>query len=138
VNGKTPLLLTLLLVTLLLTGVAVLQPYSATSPWSAYTEPARRFLQAAMRGDSLALARQSGSDVAVTWALDVARLHGDSLAVWARDARAWTGGRRGDTADVLLETPTAVCSEHPIWLRFVGSGDNLKVLRASTTCFDPE
>jgi hypothetical protein len=135
-NGKMPLYLTLLGAALLITGLAVLQPYSVTPRWSAYTKPAQRFLQAALRGDSIALARQSESEGPVLWALDAARLYPDSLAVWARRGEAWTGGRRGDTADVLLSTPTPVCSEHPIWLRFVGSGEDARVLRASSACFE--
>jgi hypothetical protein len=136
-NGRTPLYLTLLGVALLIAGLVILQPYSVTSPWSIYTAPAQRFLQAALRGDSLALARQSESAEPVTWALAARRMHPDSLAVWARAAEASTGGRWGDTAEVLLSTPTDVCSKHPIWVRFVGSGDEAKVLRVSSTCFEP-
>jgi hypothetical protein len=137
VNGKTPLYLTLLGAVLLGAGLAILQPYSVVSPWSAYTKPAQRFLQAAVRRDSLALTRQSASAAPVVWALAAARTHPDSLAVWARNARASTGGRWGDTVDVLLSTSTEVCDEHPIWIRFVGSGDNARVLRASSACFEP-
>ena len=136
-NGKTPLYLTILGAVLLTTGLAMLQPYSVTSPWSAYTRPAQRFLRAALSGDSLALARQSGSSIPVAWALDAARLHPDSLAVWAHEAKAWSGDRRGDTADILLHTSSPVCSKHPIWMSFVGSGDQVRVLRVSSTCFEP-
>jgi hypothetical protein len=137
-NGQTPLFLTLLGAALLLVGVAVLQPYSVTSPWAVYSTPAQRFLQAAVRGDSLALARQSGSAEPVVWALAAARRYPDSLAAWARDAEAWSGGRWGDTAEVVLQISGQVCSEHPIWIRFVGSGDNARVLRVSSTCFEPK
>jgi hypothetical protein len=136
-NGRTPLYLTLLGVALLVAGLVIFQPYSVVSPWSVYTKPAQRFLQAAVRRDSLALTRQSASTAPVVWALTAARTHPDSLAVWARNARASSGGRWGDTADVLLSTSTEVCDEHPIWIRFVGSGDNARVLRASSACFEP-
>lgn len=136
VNGKMPFYLTLLAAILFLTVLFLLQPYSVTSPWSAYTRPAQRYLQAALRRDSLALVRQSESPGPVQWALNAARTHPDSLAIWARHARAWTGGRRGDTADVALSTPTDVCSEHPIWLRFVGHGDSARILQASSACFE--
>jgi hypothetical protein len=136
-NGRTPLYLTLLGAALLVTGMVVLQPYSVTSPWGVYSRPAQRFLQAALRGDSVALARQSGSVEPVIWALAAARRHPDSLAAWARDAEAWTGGRWGDTAEVALQTSAPVCRDHPIWIRFVGSGDNARVLRVSSTCFEP-
>jgi hypothetical protein len=135
-NGKTPLLLTLAGAILLVAAIAVLQPYSVTSPWSVYTRPAQRFLRAALRGDSVALAHQSASPEPVVWALQAARKHRDSLAVWARSAEASTGGKWGDTAEVLLQTPTDVCSKDPIWIRFAGVGDNAIVLRASSTCFE--
>jgi len=136
-NGKTPLYLTFLGAALLAASLVILQPYSVTSPWGVYSRPAQRFLQAALRGDSLALAQQSGSVEPVVWALAAARRHPDSLAAWARDAEAWTGGRWGDTAEVVLQTSAEVCKDHPIWIRFVGSGDNARVLRVSSTCFDP-
>lgn len=135
-NGKAPLYLTVAGAVLLVAAIAVLQPYSVTSPWSVYNRPARRFLQAALRGDSVALAHQSASSVPVVWALQAARKHPDSLAVWARNAEARTGGRWGDTAEVLLQTPTEVCSKDPIWIRFAGMGDDAIVLRASSTCFE--
>lgn len=135
-NGKMPLYLTLLAATLFVLALAILQPYSVSSPWRAYTRPAQRYLKAAVRLDSLALARQSGSAGPVVWALNAARRHPESLAVWASDAEAWTGGRRGDTVDVALQTPTEVCSRHPIWLSFVGAGDDARVLHASSDCFE--
>jgi hypothetical protein len=136
VNGRMPAYLTLVAVALCAAALWLLQPYSVRSPWEVYTKPAQRFLLAAMRRDSLALSRQSGSIAPVVWALAAARTHPESLSVWARDAEASMGTRRGDTADVLLSTATDVCSRHPIWLRFVGSGDEARVLRASSACFD--
>ncbi len=136
VNGRMPAYLTLLAAVLCAAALWILQPYSVKSPWRSYTKPAQRFLVAAMRRDSLALSRQSGSIAPVVWALAAARTQPESLMVWARDAKAWTGQRRGDTADVLLSTASDVCSRHPIWLRFVGSGDEARVLRASSACFD--
>jgi hypothetical protein len=137
VNGKMPLYLTLVAAALFIAVLRIFEPYSVSSPWRDYTEPAKRYLQAAMRQDSLALARQSGSNAPVRWALAAARAQPESLAAWARDAKAWTGGRRGDTADVLLAIPGEVCSKHPIWLRFVGSGKQARVLQATSDCFAP-
>jgi hypothetical protein len=138
VNGRMPMYLTLLAAVVCAAVLWILQPYSVRSPWDAYTKPAQRFLIAATRRDSLALLRQSGSVAPVVWALAAARAQPESLSVWARDAEAWTGKRRGDTADVLLSTATDVCSRHPIWLRFVGSGKQARVVRASSACFDPK
>jgi hypothetical protein len=134
VNGKMPLYLTLLIGVLGAVALWILQPYTVRSPWEVYTRPAQRFLEAALKRDSAALSRQSGSIAPVVWALKAARARPESLMAVARDAEAWTGQRRGDTADVLLSAE--VCSRHPIWLRFVGSGDQLKVLGATSTCFE--
>ena len=136
VNGKMPLYLTLLAWVLCVAALWILQPYSVRSPWDAYTKPAKRFLQAALKRDSAALSRQSGSLAPVVWALEAARSRPESLMAVARDAEAWTGQRRGDTADVLLSAEA--CSRHPIWIRFVGAGDRMKVLRASSACFEIE
>ena len=134
VNGKVPLYLTFLAGVLCAAALWFLQPYTVRSPWDAYTRPAQLFLQTALRRDSVALMRQSGSVAPVVWALAAARARPESLTAIARAAEAWTGQRRGDTADVLLSAET--CSRHPIWLRFVGSGDQMKVLRASSACFE--
>jgi hypothetical protein len=136
-NGRMPLYLTLVAAVLFVAALRIVEPYSVSSRWRAYTEPAKRYLEAAMRQDSLALARQSGGTAPVLWALAAARNQPESLAAWARDAEAWTGRRRGDTADVLLAIPSDVCSKHPIWLRFVGSGKQARVLQATSTCFVP-
>src|SRR5262245_6913146 len=99
VNGKTPLYLTVVAALVLAAAVLVLQPYSVISPWDAYTKPVRQYLRAALARDSLALARQSGADAPVAWALAAARTHRDSVELWARKAAAWAGTRHGDTAD---------------------------------------
>jgi hypothetical protein len=137
-NGRAPIYLTLLVAIILVAAVTILQPYSVTPRWSVYTGPAQRFLQAALRMDSVALARQSASASPVAWALHAARRHPDSLAVWAREAEAWSGAKWGDTAEVVLQTETDVCSKSPIWIRFAGSGDDAVVLQASSTCFEDE
>ena len=134
VNGRVPLYLTLLATGLCVAALWLLQPYTVRSPWDAYTRPAQQFLAAALKRDSAELSRQSGSIAPVIWALQAARTRPESLKAMARDAEAWTGQRRGDTADVLLSA--AVCSRHPIWLRFVGTGGQMKVLRASSACFE--
>lgn len=135
-NGKTPLYLTLAAIVLLVAALGFLQPYSVTPRWSGYTRPAQRFLQAALRQDSIALTDLSASAGPVQWGLRVARRHRGALAVWARDAEAWTGGTWGDTAEVVFQTQSDVCADGPIWIRFAGRGENAIVLRASSTCFE--
>jgi hypothetical protein len=137
VNGKAPLYLTVLAALLLGGAILVIQPYSADFPGTAYAKPARRYLQAAISQDSVRLLRLSASAAPVAWALEAARTHPDSLAAWAGPTEAWTGVRRGDTTDVLVFPEREPCSQAPIVLRFVGAGDDAKVVKAGSACFDP-
>jgi hypothetical protein len=136
VNGKMPLYLTLLLAALSVAAVLTFQPYSADFPGTAYAKPAQRYIRAALREDSVGLVRLSASASPVAWALEAARKHPDWLAAWAVHPQAWTGERRGDTAEVFLYPDREPCSQVPIVLRFVGAGKNARVLRASSACLD--
>lgn len=137
VNGKTPLLLTLLALAIFAGAFLLFQPYSADWPGDGYTRPAQRFVRAALRGDSAELRRLSASAAPVTWGLAAARGRPESLAGWARSSRAWTGKRQGDTAEVFLYPASEVCAESPIVFSFVGSRGTARVLRASSACLDP-
>jgi hypothetical protein len=134
VNGRTPYYLILAAAVLFVATFLSFQPYSVTSPWEVYTTPARRYLEAAARGDSLGLSGRSSSTAAVRWALEAFRRQPESLAVWAQHAGAWAGNRRGDTAEVFLGIRTSKCD---MVLEFVGSGGSAKVARASSACFEP-
>lgn len=136
VNGKTPLYLTTLALGLLGAALLLFQPYSADWPGRAYAKPARQFIHAALRQDSAALVRLSASAAPVRWALNAARVHGDSLAFWQPRVQAWTGERRGDTAEVFVYPPGDGCGDAPIVFRFVGTGRNIRILQASSTCWD--
>lgn len=133
-NGKTPLYLTLAAAVVFAVAVLTVEPYSVTSPWHVYDEPARLYLRAAARGDSLDLARRTSDPRAVRWALAAARAEPDSLALWAREAKAWAGHRRGDGTDVFLSTRVSTCD---LVMRFVGAGNNARVERASSACLEP-
>src|SRR6185437_879648 len=91
-NGRTPYILTLAVVAVTALAVLLVQPYSVPSPWQSYVQPARQYLQAALRGDSAALARQSVSGAPVAWALHAARTAPETLAIWAAVLRPATGG----------------------------------------------
>jgi hypothetical protein len=130
-NGKTPLYLTALAAVLLVAGVLTFQPYSVTSPWNAYSKPVQRYLRAALERDSLALMRQSVDARPVTWALAAARSRPDSVAWWARKAKAWAGTRRADTADVFVSPPFGDCS---LVVRFVGPAKRARVKDATGNC----
>lgn len=137
VNGKMPLFLTILAAGLFVATVLILQPYSVNWPSGPYAKPAHRYIQAALQQDSVRLARLSTTNTPVVWALAAARMHRDSLALWKGPTEARTGVRWGDTTEVFLYPSGEVCSEAPILLRFVGSGNSARVLSASSPCLDP-
>ena len=134
-----PIYGTLVFLGILLAALLILQPYSADWPGSVFSEPARRYIRAAMRHDSTTLTRLSTSESPVRWALAVARRHPDRLTVWKGRIETWTGERKGDTTEVFVYPypPAKVCEEEPIVFRFVSSGTAPKVLEASSTCLDP-
>jgi hypothetical protein len=139
-NGRTPIILTVLVAGAFVAAMLLAQPYSwrggADSPWSAYAEPARRFLQTALRDDTARLTELAADAAPVTWALAAARRHPDSIAPWAREASVWSGYRRGDTVEVLLQTGSSACADHPVWMRFIGDTADLKVVEAGSECFE--
>ena len=137
-----PLYLTMLLAAVLGAAMLLVQPYSSpgdgtssSHPWDEYTEPAQLFLDAAVRKDSLALVRQSTNIAPVAWALAAARSKPDFLSVWAREAWVWAGSLHGDTTEVLYATYSDICADQPVWLRFVGSRGEARVVAAGSACF---
>lgn len=135
-NGRTPLYLALVALTLFGGAMLVVQPYSADWPGTAYSEPARRYLRAAIREDSVGLAHLSAAPAPVNWALDAARRNRHTLELWKRRVRAFIGERRGDTVEVYVYPPGDECAEAPIVLRFIGVGRDARVLKAGSVCMD--
>ena len=60
-NGKIPAFLTILGMVALVAAVLTFQPYSADWPAKTFTQPARNYLRAALRQDSVGLRRLSTS-----------------------------------------------------------------------------
>ena len=135
VNGRMPLYLTGLILGLLGAALFVFQPYTADWPGTAYAQPARRYIRAALRRDSAELMRLSASPAPVNWALDAARLHRGSLAHWGRRIQAYRGEVRGDTAEVFVYPPEGACGGEPIIFRFVHEHQDARILAASSTCW---
>ena len=135
-NDRQPIYATLVFLGILLTALVVLQPYSADWPGTVYSEPARRYIRAAIRQDSATLMRLSTSESPVRWALAAARRHPDLLTIWRGRIEAWTGERRGDTTEVFVYPSGWACQQEPIVLRFVSSGTAPKVVDASSECLD--
>jgi hypothetical protein len=133
-NGRARVARLVLAALVVMAAVLWLQPYSIFSPYRAYTEPARRFLRAALAQDSLELQRRAISPHAVQWALDAGRGDRTALAVWARLSRPSSGRRHGDTTTVVFQTSTRVCYLRPVAMTFVGTA-NPRVLMASSSCF---
>lgn len=135
-NGNQPLFLTIVAAGLFIAALLIVQPYSADWPGRAYARPAQHYIRAALRHDSLRLVRLSASAEPVKWALQAARTHPESLALWAGRTQAWTGVQSGDTTEVFLYPVGEACSQAPIRFRFVGAGGDARVLSASSACLD--
>jgi hypothetical protein len=135
-NGRARTLPLLVGTALALGGVLWLQPYSVFSPYRPYAAPAKRFLRAALAGDSAGLERQAVSSAAVRWALGAARRDPAALAVWAGVLRPRAGQRRGDTVTVTFQTGTRVCYLRPVAMTFVGGAEAPRILAASSGCFE--
>ena len=135
-NGKMPLLLTLAAGAAFIAVLLIVQPYSAESAGGVYAKPAKRYIRAALRQDSVKLASLSTNAAPVTWALDAARLHRESLALWTGRTQARTGPRTGDTTEVFLYPSGEICSEAPIRFQFIGSDGHARVLSASSSCLN--
>lgn len=135
-NGKMPLLLTLAVAAAFFAILLIVQPYSAEGSGGAYAQPAKRYIRAALRQDSVKLAAMSTTSVPVVWALDAARMHRESLVLWTGRTEALTGPRSGDTTEVFLYPSTDACSGAPIRFRFVEARGNPQVLSASSSCLD--
>lgn len=136
-NGRARLYLMLVGAGILATALLTFQPYSADWPARDYAQPARRYIRAAIRQDSVRLLTMSASVAPVLWALGAARERPERLALWGGRVDAWTGERRGDTIEVFVYPPGEPCSDAPIALRFVGSGRQARVLGASSACLGP-
>jgi hypothetical protein len=134
-NGRVPT--GGLVLATLLAGVLLLwfQPYSVISPYRTYTEPARRFLRAALTQDTLELQRQAVSAQPVRWALDAAQGDPNALAIWARLSRPYSGRRHGDTTTVVFQTSTRVCYLRPVTMAFVQGAGGPRLALASSSCF---
>lgn len=133
-NGRTPFYLTLLALLLMIAAVLTVQPYSADS--TAYAKPARGFIGAAIRQDSMSLTRLAVSASPVVWALTAARNHPDRLAQWVPRTEAFVGERHGDTVQVFVYPTGKVCSTKPIVFRFIAAGKEVKVAEANSACLD--
>ncbi len=131
-----PLILTAIGGMFILAVLLIVQPYSADGSGGIYAKPAKRYIRAALRQDSVKLARMSASSAPVVWALGAARLHRESLALWTGRTKARTGPRSGDTIQVFLYPSSDVCNEAPIRFEFIEAGGHARVLSVSSSCLD--
>jgi hypothetical protein len=134
-DPSAPRLPLLLAAVLGLAAILWLQPYSVVSPYAAYAEPARRFLQAALALDTSELRRRSLAPQPVQWALRSGRGDRAALSAWSRLLRPYSGTRHGDTTLVVFQATTTSCHLRPLAMTFVGSPDRARLLVASSSCF---
>lgn len=133
-NGRARAGRLILATIVVIAAVVWLQPYSVFSPYRAYTEPARRFLRAALDQDSMELRRRAASRQPVQWALDAGKGDRTALAVWAKLLRPYSGWQHGDTTTVVFQTSTWVCYLRPVTMTFLRA-EKPRVLVASSSCF---
>jgi hypothetical protein len=136
VNGRMPLVLTLGGAAAFIAVLLVVQPYSVEGFGRPYARPAKRYIRAALRQDSVELVSLSANSAPVAWALDAARMHRESLVLWTGRTEALTGPRSGDTIQVFLYPSTDACSEAPIRFQFIETGGAVRVLSASSSCLN--
>ncbi len=134
-NGRARMGRLILATLVLIAAVVWLQPYTVVSPYRGYTEPARRFLRAALAQDSMELQRRTASRQPVQWALEAGNGDRSALALWAKLLRPYSGHRHGDTTTVVFQTSTRVCYLRPVTLTFVRATAEPRVLVASSSCF---
>ena len=134
-NGRVPVGSLVLAALLAIAALMWVQPYSVFSPYRPYSEPARRFLRAALARDTLALQSQAVSAQPVEWALAAADGDLSALAIWTRSLRPYSGRRHGDTTTVVFQTSTRVCYLRPVTLAFVGGNEAPRLALASSSCF---
>ena len=118
-------------------AVVWLQPYSVFSPYRVYTEPARRFLRAALAQDFVELKRRAAARQPVEWGLAAGKGDRSALAIWAKLSRPYSGRRHGDTTTVVFQTSTRVCYLRPVTMTFIRTAADPQVLVASSSCFAP-
>jgi hypothetical protein len=134
-NGRARVVRLGLALLTLIAAVVWLQPYSVFSPYRAYTDPARRFLRAALARDSAELQRRAASQQPVAWALKAGGGDRNALAVWAERLRPYSGHRQGDTTTVVFQTNTWLCHTRPVSMTFIQDAGEPRVLVASSSCF---
>ena len=135
-NGKMPLLLTLAAAAAFIAILLIVQPYSADGSGGIYAKPAKQYIRAALRQDSVKLANLSASSAPVVWALGAARLHRESLVLWAGRTEARAGPRSGDTTEAFLYPSGNICSDAPVRFHFIGSEGHPRVLSVSFSCLN--
>ena len=90
------------LVSLLLAASWGLQLYSVPDPWEPYTLTVREYLGAALRRDSVSLARRSAAPQPMSWVGEAIRSRPATVAAWAQQLHTVTGFRAGETVTVAL------------------------------------
>lgn len=109
--------------------------YSSRNPYAAFVEPTRRFLQAGLALDSVALVRMEASPEAIAWALSTGRREPGRLRALLRGIGAGGGRRSGDEALVLFDARGfGSCNTASLTVTFRGLPAAMHVARVSAGC----
>ena len=114
---------------------ALMARYSSKNPYAAFVEPTRRFLEAGLAVDSVALVRMEASPEAIAWALSTGRREPARLRALLRGIGAGGGRRSGDEALVLFDARGfGSCPTASLTVTFRGLPSAMHVARVSSGC----
>lgn len=117
-------------------GVMLASRYSPTyAEQPSYLEPARRFLNAALAGDTVQLSRATTGPGLVSWALDAARDRPDRLRALLEGLEQGSVRETGGRSLVLFYAKAfRDCAGVPMALTFSGRPDSARIADASVMC----
>jgi hypothetical protein len=115
---------------------ALMARYATRNPYGAFVGPARRFLEAGLALDSIALVRMEASPEAIAWALETGRREPARLRALLHGIGPVGGRRTGDGALVLFNAAGEFgsCGAMPLAVTFRGLPAAMRVARVSAGC----
>lgn len=116
-----------------LASLYLMRKYSPPDPWRPFANRAREFLDAAIAGDSAAVARLSASPEMTRWALDVAGRTPSPLAGF-RGFRRVGGSQSGEATLLVGGMKGGACDREIVAVELVGSQAEARVRSISAPC----
>ena len=118
------------------TGVSLVRKYSPPDPWKPFANRTREFLEAAIAGDSAAVARLAASPEMARWVLDAAGRTPSPLSGF-RGFRRMGGSQSGDLTLIVGGVTGGRCDREIMSVELVGSQAEARVRSISAPCLPP-